>query len=438
MLVSKNSFSEEVDFTKQIAPLLYKKCHSCHNEKRSKGGYRVDQLGLINEPGESNLWPIVKGQPDESNLWRLVNHQSKPERMPLDSDPLNQIEKKLIENWIKEGGSIGKHAPETHLSSILPRPKYPKPPHHYKSPYPATSTAFSPDNRFLATGGIHEILIFKLVNRTISLSKRIPNLPERIYKILWQDSSELLVAGGNPGRTGEVCRVSLKNDNPSLIIPIASGKDSFFDIVFLDNNKKIAAIGADGKILIINLNSFEVKKVLMAHSDWGFDLGFADINNQYHLFSCGRDKSIRSYNLNTSKLDINLTGFKAPIRSLEIHPNSHFGICLMLEKNSLITWDIKKEKIGKALTIEGADPSSIMKLKETLIVGDSSGKLIKLNKTWNKTVLSKKLGQEKIISISASNNHKTLAISFGSGKISLNNADNFEPILSFLNLPTTQ
>lgn len=434
-LNGQKSFAQTIDFGTEIAPILHSKCYSCHNGKKSKGGYRIDKLGLINEPGESNLWPMIKGEPEESNLWRLIDHNDESMRMPLDADPLPLEEKRLIKAWILEGPDFGDHFPQTDLGSILPRPNYPDPPKIYRSPYPTNAIAFAPDENWLATGGIHEILIFDISDGKASLILRIPSLPERIHKILWLDSFELLVAGGNPGRIGEIVRTKIEKDRSTSIIPLAKGEDSFFDIIYLDSSDKIATIGADGRISIINLNTSVAEKVLVAHSDWGFDLSLVSIDGDSYLFSCGRDKSVRSYNLETSKLNLNLTGFKAPLRNLVIHPGSKFGICLIPQDESLMTWNIDKERIGKKINLPGVSVTSILKLGENLLIGDSVGSLHRFDKEWSKILFSKKLGESRVTSIHSTKDHRNLGVTFASGKIAMVDSDEFQPIFDFPNLP---
>ena len=58
-VASGASGSPAVSFKKDVAPLLQRRCVTCHGEESAKGGYRLDTFARLSKAGESDLAPIV-------------------------------------------------------------------------------------------------------------------------------------------------------------------------------------------------------------------------------------------------------------------------------------------------------------------------------------------------------------------------------------------
>ncbi len=100
--------AETPDFERQILPLLYNRCFSCHSEKTDepRAGLRLDSVEGI-AAGEV----LVPGKPDESELLRRVSLPTSDESFmpPLKggSLPLNEAERDLLHRWIAAGAPTG-------------------------------------------------------------------------------------------------------------------------------------------------------------------------------------------------------------------------------------------------------------------------------------------------------------------------------------------
>ncbi len=103
----------EVDYQKQVRPLLAEHCWLCHgvDEKERQGGLRLDERGSAVKGGDSGKPAIVPGHPDDSELLkRLASHDpdvvmpppSRPKR-PTDADTA------ILRQWIAEGAKYEQH-----------------------------------------------------------------------------------------------------------------------------------------------------------------------------------------------------------------------------------------------------------------------------------------------------------------------------------------
>ena len=94
----------EVDFEKEIRPLLVARCGECHGAQVQKGGLRLDARHTALKGGDSGE-VIVPGKSDESELLRRVASDDEDERMPPEGAPLARTEIELLASWI-DGGAV--------------------------------------------------------------------------------------------------------------------------------------------------------------------------------------------------------------------------------------------------------------------------------------------------------------------------------------------
>lgn len=90
----------EVDFAKQIAPILEKRCVECHGAEKKKGKLRLDSRAEAF--GKEDV--LIAGKADESELYRrVILPADDDDIMPAEGDPLSKAEQDLLRDWINEG-----------------------------------------------------------------------------------------------------------------------------------------------------------------------------------------------------------------------------------------------------------------------------------------------------------------------------------------------
>lgn len=97
-----------VSYSGEIAPLLWKRCGSCHGDRQSvpRGDFSVATYADL-MLGGSMTQTIVPGKPDESLIVQFVEgRRGKSRRMPQQAPPLRKAEIDLIRRWIAEGAKI--------------------------------------------------------------------------------------------------------------------------------------------------------------------------------------------------------------------------------------------------------------------------------------------------------------------------------------------
>ncbi|MDP7275227.1 MAG: DUF1553 domain-containing protein [Planctomycetaceae bacterium] len=115
----------DVDFTRDVRPVLAKHCVSCHGARTRKAGLRVDAASLVRTGGESGPG-VVPRKPGESLLLERITSTDPQLRMPAKADPLSAREIDIIRNWIRQGAVVPKNEviaanPEDHWAWKKPK-----------------------------------------------------------------------------------------------------------------------------------------------------------------------------------------------------------------------------------------------------------------------------------------------------------------------------
>jgi cytochrome c553 len=130
-LVATAAASAEVDFDRDVRPLLAKHCLRCHGAEKQRGGLRLDRRADARRGGKSGT-PFVPGKPADSLLLQRVRADDADTRMPAGGEPLAAAEIAVLEAWIAQGakwpddGSVLAEAAPWWSLRPLTRPRLPE------------------------------------------------------------------------------------------------------------------------------------------------------------------------------------------------------------------------------------------------------------------------------------------------------------------------
>ncbi|MEO5802017.1 MAG: DUF1549 domain-containing protein, partial [Verrucomicrobiota bacterium] len=96
------SVSHEVDFKKEIQPILDTSCTKCHGHGKDKGGFRIDNRETFLKGGDSGA-AVVAGKSAESLLIELVMGFDPDTVMPNKGSRLKSEQISLLRSWIDQG-----------------------------------------------------------------------------------------------------------------------------------------------------------------------------------------------------------------------------------------------------------------------------------------------------------------------------------------------
>jgi hypothetical protein len=116
--------ADDIQYNRDIRPILSQNCFNCHGPAAKKGGLRLDERDIAVKPAKSGERPIVDGKPAESELIRRIFSKDADEVMPPPNShkTLKPAEKELLKKWIAEGAKYQKHwSFEAPVKAALPK-----------------------------------------------------------------------------------------------------------------------------------------------------------------------------------------------------------------------------------------------------------------------------------------------------------------------------
>ncbi len=104
LIVASSAFGADVDYARDIKPLLREKCAACHGALKQESGLRLDAASLIRQGGESGA-AIKVGDATNSPLFHRVTSEDPEQRMPPEGEGerLNPEQLQLLREWIDTG-----------------------------------------------------------------------------------------------------------------------------------------------------------------------------------------------------------------------------------------------------------------------------------------------------------------------------------------------
>ncbi len=99
----------KVDFSKDIQPILARRCFACHGPDKHESNLRFDNRDSVIASAESGARAIVPKESSTSELIRRVSSEDDSIRMPPEGKALTEAEVSLLRRWIDEGAEFSAH-----------------------------------------------------------------------------------------------------------------------------------------------------------------------------------------------------------------------------------------------------------------------------------------------------------------------------------------
>ncbi len=113
VLSDGSSRAGEVDFARDVRPILSDKCYACHGPDQTsrKSKLRLDTRAGTFQGGRSGFPAVVPGEREESELWAMVTTEFSEERMPPEEggEALSPAEIETLGRWIDQGAEWAEH-----------------------------------------------------------------------------------------------------------------------------------------------------------------------------------------------------------------------------------------------------------------------------------------------------------------------------------------
>lgn len=423
----------EVSFSKQIAPILVEQCVECHRAGKVKGKYRLDTVEMMLKAGDSKTAPVLAGKPEESELYRLIATPDEDDRMPKKADALPAKEMALIRDWIASGAKLDVADKRATLSSILPDKAKTEAPANYPRPLPVTALALSPDGGTLACTGYFEVTLWDAV--TGKLKSRIGGMPERVLGLAWPRENQLAVAGGVPGRSGEVWIVNPAK--PEERKRIVNTRDCVLTMAVSRDGKALVEGGADNSLRCFVLPAMKLKWQIEPHADWIMGVAFSPDGTR--IATASRDRTTRRIDSANGEIEATFTGHECAVLSIAFTPDGKESISGDVE-GQIRRWD-RNGEAKKDSTLRPSGRTEVLAVDfidaETPVAATGNGMVSSMDAKGRKTKDKLTRHEDRVNVMVLQRGDKLTRIITGchDGKVHISEVGKAEPVLQFVASP---
>ena len=202
-------FGAEVDFLRDVKPILAQRCYRCHSSLEQESGLRLDSVPAILKGGEGGQI-VVAGKSGESRLIEAVLRTGDL-KMPPEGPPLTEAQIATLRAWIDAGAlapPAGAETKVTHWSFTKPvRPPLPRAsdPAWSQNPIDAFVAAKHAELKLTPVGEAPpNLLLRRLYIDLIGLPPTVEELDEflSVFSVGWERRSD----GGRERRREEFLR----------------------------------------------------------------------------------------------------------------------------------------------------------------------------------------------------------------------------------------
>jgi WD40 repeat protein len=316
LIAALPAFAQEakVSFYKDVRPILQQNCQGCHQPAKAQGAYVMTEHAAMLKAGDSGKPGVVPGQPAKSFLLEEIHIKDGKAEMPKNGTPLPANQYAILEKWIAQGAldDTPASAQTKEIDAEHP-PVYPAPP-------VITSLAFHPKGKILAVTGYHEVLLYGADD--LKLQARLVGLSERVQSIAFSpDGVSLAVAGGNPGRFGEIQIWDVEKRKLKVSAPVTF--DTVYGLAWNPEGTLVSVGCSDNTVRAIDPKTGKLMLQMGTHSDWV--LGTVFSQDGLNLASVSRDMSMKLTEVTTQRFVDNVTsitpfGLKGGLMAIDRRP----------------------------------------------------------------------------------------------------------------------
>ena len=347
--------ADQVDFDREVKPILDQYCVGCHTKDDPEGGYVMETYAELISGGNHGT-AVTPGAVDSSRLLLMLQGKLQPTMPPEGETRPSETEIKVLVNWVDEG-AVGPKGPPNARRDI----KTPTIPRNSSIALPVTALASTQDGRFRATARYGAIEI------TTATGESVSNIHDNLKKInslrFNHDGTRLLVASGMSGAYGVASLYSVETGE--RLQEWVGHRDILYAAEFSPDESLIATAGYDREIILWDAKSGSAVRKMSGHNGAIFDLEFSS-DGQILVSACA-DETVKIWNVETGRRLDTLSQPEAEVFAVTLTKDDRHIIAGGAD-NRIRIWELKsrdRESINPLLATRYVDDSAITHLETT-------------------------------------------------------------------------
>ncbi|MCH2367343.1 MAG: hypothetical protein MK554_09035, partial [Planctomycetes bacterium] len=316
----------DVDFHRDVAPILREYCAGCHNDDEFKGEFSLETWKKLMKGGEDG--PSIKpGDAEGSRFIQALTGKKKPYMPPRKKPQPSAVHIETLRAWINAGA----RGPEND-QSILSTLNVPELAAAENTGKPITALAFSPTG----TRAVARFTSVKVGKQALA------GHPGKINSISFsKDGKRVVTATGVTGLSGEAFLWDVETGK-NIRRFTGEHRDILFDAELSPDGAILATAGYDRSIKIWETANGKLLRTIEGHNGAIYDIAFSPDGSV--LASAGGDASVKLWQVSTG-LRLDTLGQPTGEQfNVTFTPDSQFVIASGADKQIRLWRWISKEK----------------------------------------------------------------------------------------------
>ncbi len=286
LFISSSSFAVDLEFSRDVQPLLTKYCVGCHNPKEAEGGFVCDHYdGLMK--GSKDHVVVNAGSSEKSDLLKFILGSKEPKMPPEDELQLTEAEIATIRQWIDQGARRDERLP-----ALRDRLKVATVASKHGKPSEITAMHLLDGERLVALGSYSRVNFYDL--STLNTLKTFTEVVGKVTSIRPSSDGQLVIIGS--GVTGVGGQISILDVAAQKVVRQFEGhRDTIYSAVISPDGSMIASAGYDRRIILWDTATGEVVRHLDGHNGPIYDLDFHPSGQI--LASCSGDETTKIWHV---------------------------------------------------------------------------------------------------------------------------------------------
>lgn len=283
--------AEELEYQRDIEPLLIKYCGNCHRGNEKEGDFSIQTFETL-MAGNAEGKVVVAGKSQESKLIGLIRGTLEPRMPPEEEAQPTAEEIERLAKWIDAGALAPSTAPQP-LAMRLNTPKIqPKP--GVSPPY--TTAVALRDGEHLVAGRFGEVVQLQIA--TGNVIRRWDGFAGKITSLRLHPKENLVVVGGGvEGVGGEVALIDLNTGEKKQHFECHS--DILYAAVVSADGRWLATAGYDREIQLRDLQTNQISQRFSGHNGAVYDLDI-DPSNRV-VASASADETVKLWSIQSGE-----------------------------------------------------------------------------------------------------------------------------------------